>query len=154
VTLSIKVGHILSIPNITITLCPNPSSIDSKLSHSLLNTYIPSIHLVVTPFYDCHGSVISPNNDMTTNPISRDQGTVVMICLKDAKSLRPNEVYLFASFFDRHRNCILLKVQESSNGSKAPKRLISYLRNLLNKKYDSCALQFVSVQTRKSVLYP
>lgn len=83
--------------------------------------------MVVTPFYYCHDTEISPINDMTTNPISRDQVTVVMICLKDGKSLRPNEVYLFTSFFDMYANCLLLEVQGSKNDSKAPKGCTSGL---------------------------
>lgn len=56
------------------------------------------------------------------NPISRDQVTVVMICLKDGKSLRPNEVYLFVSYFEMYAHCILLKML----GSKSSQRLYMF----------------------------
>ena len=56
---------------------------------------------------------------MMIYPISRDPLTVVMICLKDGKSLRPNEVYLFVSLFEKLTNCVLSKGTKSD--SKAPK---------------------------------
>ena len=54
-----------------------------------------------------------------TIPICRDQVTVVMICIKDEKSLRPNEVhvYLFVSFFEMYAYYILLKMPGSKSTS-------------------------------------